>query len=633
MSWEVLTMQLKTSFFNTTVFKKSMARFWPVWGAYFGIWLLVLPVHLLSLRNYYSSAASVKHLIVGNGIATGVVMALIFGGLAAMAVWSFLYSTRSAYGTASLPLRRETLFFSNMAAGLVPILAANLIIALLSALAAADTLGLAAFGAAAEWFGAVSLTFVFFFGFGTLCAQLTGSVIVMPLVYIVLNFTAYVVEVLVRSVLSTFVFGFSYGTTGYVAGWFSPTIGYYRNIGSSPVYGEIVEGNEVTEAIVDYTFYGWGTIAAYAAVGVVFLAIALLLLRKRRMETAGEVVAVSPLKPVFRWCMALGCGLVLANILYGVAPVYNTTGAFIEMLIFMVIGAFIGWFAARMLILKSFRAFRGGWMGYGLCCAVILALMLGMRFDLFGYERYVPPADKIESVFISANGEYAHLEEPENIQRAREIHERIIAHKDEHTRDGATNGRNFGLYCRISYTLESGGANRTYDLRYDPEDTGSDVYALQGLLNCPEAIAWRKRTEFEFTQENVVYGSVDSTLTATEYSYKYELDKPGGAATASTAFMRDSVHLSAEEAWELYSTCVVPDFEDGTLGRVWIINDENYSLSVYDASVYIAAERKTADGLVEYDFIRTTPTVDSWRTNAWLEEHGIALHLLGEIEY
>ena len=83
----------------------------------------------------------------------------------------------------------------------------------------------------------------------------------------------------------------------------------------------------------------------------------------------------------------------------------------------------------------------------------------------------------------------------------------------------------------------------------------------------------------------------------------------------------------------MYSTCVVPDFEDGTLGKVWIVNDEDYIRSVYDASLYIAAERKTADGLVEYDFIRTTPTVDSWRTNAWLEDHGIALHLLGEIEY
>ena len=640
MSWEVLTMDSRTSFFNTTVFTKSMARFWPLWGAYFGIWLIILPVRLLSSRNYGDSPAVVRHLLLSNATAMGVIMALIFGGLAAMAVWSFLYSSRSACGTACLPLRRESLFFSNVAAGLAPLFAANVLIALLSALAAASTLGAAAFGAAAQWCGAASLTVLFFFGFGTLCAQLTGSVIVMPLVYIVLNFTAYIVETMVRSILSTFVYGYGYGVSGgWNLRWLSPVVGYYDGIGATPVYEEIVRGNEKYESIVDYTFYGWGTIAAYAAVGVVFLALALLLLRARRMETAGEVVAVSPLRPVFRWCMALGCGLVLAAIMHGSLPVYSPAGAFIEMLVFMIVGAFIGWFAARMLLLKSFRAFRGGWAGYGLCCAVILALMLGMRFDLFGYERYVPPEDRIGSVWISANGEYVYLKAPENIARAREIHESIIAHKDDYTRDRMPYAWNYGIYCRIGYGLKDGGdVGRIYNLRYDGDDPQGDVVALQELLNVPEAIAYRKRTEFEFTQENVVYGTVESTLTAVEYGYYNSLfSSPGAVATgtADTAdkYYRSSVTLSAEEAWELYSTCLVPDFEDGVLGKVWIVQGEDYARSVYDASISIVAERETADGYIGHDYIRTTPTVDSKRTNAWLEAHGITLHLVGETEY
>lgn len=626
-------MRSKTFFFNTTVFTKSMARFWPVWGAYFGIWLLILPVRLLSYRNYGNSAASVKHLILGNGIPMGVVMALIFGGIAAMAVWSFLYSSRSAYGTACLPLRRESLFFSNSAAGLAPMIAANLLIALLSALAATGRLGAAAaFGAAAEWCGAVSLTLVFFFGFGTLCAFLTGSIIVMPLVYLVLNFTAFVVETLVRSVISTFVFGYGYGMGGnYLFRWFSPAVGYYIAIGTSPIYEEAAQGDEVFETIVDYTFYGWGTIAAYAAVGLVLLALSLLLLRSRRMETAGEVVAVSPLKPVFRWCMALGCGLVLATIMYGATPVYDTAGAFAEMLIFMLIGAFIGWFAARMLLLKSFRVFRSGWAGFGLCCAVILALMLGMRFDLFGYERYVPAEEKIEGVWIAVNGEFVSLEAPENIARAREIHESIIAHKDDYARDSEPNGLYYWIYCRIGYNLDGGDVERLYTLRYDPEDPGSDAAALQELLNVPEAIAYRKRTEIPFTPETVVYGSVENGVMAVGHSYTYEV---GSLSTeTSTEYMRDSVTLSAEDAWELYSTCIVPDFEDGTLGKVWIIQGEDYARSVYDASVYIVAEREGADGIIEHEYIRTTPTVDSKRTNAWLEAHGVTLGLVSEMEY
>ena len=42
-------MRSKTSFFNKTLFLKSVARFWPVWGSYFVIWLIILPVVLLEL--------------------------------------------------------------------------------------------------------------------------------------------------------------------------------------------------------------------------------------------------------------------------------------------------------------------------------------------------------------------------------------------------------------------------------------------------------------------------------------------------------------------------------------------------------------------------------------------------------
>ena len=32
MSWEVRTMQSKTSYFNATLFRKNLTRFWPLWG-------------------------------------------------------------------------------------------------------------------------------------------------------------------------------------------------------------------------------------------------------------------------------------------------------------------------------------------------------------------------------------------------------------------------------------------------------------------------------------------------------------------------------------------------------------------------------------------------------------------------
>ena len=38
MNWEVLIMQLKTSCFNKTLFRKNLSRYWPLWvmASFFG---------------------------------------------------------------------------------------------------------------------------------------------------------------------------------------------------------------------------------------------------------------------------------------------------------------------------------------------------------------------------------------------------------------------------------------------------------------------------------------------------------------------------------------------------------------------------------------------------------------------
>ena len=54
MSWEVRTMKSATSssksWFYPTLWKKNMARFWPVWALYGLVWLVALPLNLMT--NY-----------------------------------------------------------------------------------------------------------------------------------------------------------------------------------------------------------------------------------------------------------------------------------------------------------------------------------------------------------------------------------------------------------------------------------------------------------------------------------------------------------------------------------------------------------------------------------------------------
>ena len=48
MSWEVRTMRSVTSYFNPTLYKKNLARFWPMWVSWLVLWLFMLPLNLVN---------------------------------------------------------------------------------------------------------------------------------------------------------------------------------------------------------------------------------------------------------------------------------------------------------------------------------------------------------------------------------------------------------------------------------------------------------------------------------------------------------------------------------------------------------------------------------------------------------
>ena len=128
-------MRSKNWSFNLSlpVLRKDLTRFWPVWGSYLAIWLLILPIPLLNdLDRDGQLLPSIHSLIVSAGSSTALVMSLIFGGLSAFAVWSYLYQGRSASLFHALPVDRDTLFRSHFAAGLGSLLGVNLVIALLT---------------------------------------------------------------------------------------------------------------------------------------------------------------------------------------------------------------------------------------------------------------------------------------------------------------------------------------------------------------------------------------------------------------------------------------------------------------------------------------------------------------------
>ncbi len=682
MNWEETTMRSKTSFFNRTLFLGGIKRFWPLWAAYLGIWILGLPLPLLrelqegGLReiDYLLTVYNTGHML-------GLVLGAIFSLFSAMAVWSFLYNARSAGGMACLPVRREGQFFSALLAGFLPLAAGNLIAALLALPVSLgggfSPLPLLVF------FCVTTLTDLFFFGFATLCAQLTGHILALPAVYAVLNFVAVAAEYLLRSVLYRFVYGMDNRYTAEpVTLWLSPPLGLSRGLEATVEYASTAE--EFTDFVryepVSVYYAGWGILLPYAAAGAVCILLALLLFRRRKMETAGDVVAVSFLRGVFRWCMALGCGLCLSAFLLLILY-FGGGSSFGVLLVSFLLGGFIGWFAGEMLLKKTFRVFRGKtWGGFGICCAVILALLLGMRFDLFGFEKRVPAMDRIEFATVYCSGNSAKLSEPESLEKLTALHRAIIADKALNHReiwDGRFGRDIASVDCRILYNLKgSGTLTRYYRLAYDagdPERIG-EAAALQDLLNIPEAIAGRQ--DFTFTESHYgssyLYGSVNVTMTAAEcaraggytdgeeyilctyqgYSpeevrsmgperrrllaletvTKYELcpDPDRLPQELGDLFVNYGFGLNEREVEALYRSSILPDLEEGALGKVWVLpgreQDEEYA-----ATIELRREYRPDEDSYREKSCTVHPTADAFRTVVWLQSRGIVLHTVEEV--
>jgi ABC-2 type transport system permease protein len=499
-------------------------------------------------------------------------------------------------------------------AGILPLLAID-VLAFIATLLVEAVYGVLYLPALLQWLALSVMLNIFFYGFASLCAQLTGNLVVLPLVYAVLNFTVYVVEWLVDRILSIFVFGF-YGS-GLTFECLSPVMGIYDHcrINSISVY----DAADKVYTVTGYYLTGWGLIICYAAVGLVLIAGALLHYKRRRMETAGDVVAVRYLKPVFKYCMALGVALCLGMLLFTlVYSNYNNEGtpAHVLLLIaFMLIGCFIGYFAAEMLMQKCFSVWRGRrrWLGYGIACLVIISLTFACEFDLFGFEKRVPAAEDVKDVLIQTSGDETDLAAPENIEDFVALHSSIIAGKAYHESE---NEYTCGVY--LVYTMKDGSTlKRSYALSYNNEAEDGDVRTLQNLINRQEAIDYRKQLDFPVTAENIDYACVD-----------YRVPSPGENEYGDY----QEIRLTAEEANELYYECILPDIDDGTLGRMWLISDEDYMNTVYACSINFECLERDSNGEYTYQNFYTVPTVDSQRTNAWLDARGVEFHTEGEFQ-
>ena len=508
-------MQSKTSFFNRILFRKNLTRFWPLWGgaSFLGcLFPLALLLHLVRNGGRFMNAANVAakplaftelyYDVVAYGLP---ILSLLYAILCAMLVWSYLYNSRSVGLMHTLPITRKgvfaTNFLSGMAMMLIPYAAVGTLCVLISlAFGAFDPAGLlmTVLGVLGESF--------FYFASATLVAFMVGNIFALPAVYFLLHFLAPLLDWL----LSTFAGNFIFGLDSYYSGaadFLSPTVYLMDRVNVDCAYEEVQLTTEFTNTsytasrLTAISLENFWLVGVYALVGAALLALAYVLYARRRSESAGDVVAVGWMKPVFRFGVAALAALLGGQALYALFWSSFQDGSYYDalpMAVCMLVAGTIGYYAASMLLAKSLRVFRGSWKGLILVAAGCIALCCVLRFDLLGISRRVPEVSRVEKLeFYAADNTYRLYpgEDDALLEQVRAVHKAIVADQD-YVRAYEDSDRRYlavsddtmaYTYIRLIYTLNNGlKVERYYDLplaKNRMKQTGTYDNLLDALIN------------------------------------------------------------------------------------------------------------------------------------------------------
>ena len=635
MNWEVRTMPSATScskgpnpWWNSTLYRKNLKRFWPIWASY-GVILLLVPLTFLLTwldRNEILDINIVAMDLLGFVSPMGLILSAVWSIVSAMVVFSYLYNSRSVQLYHALPIRREGLYLTNYLSGL-SFLVLPLGVVFLFTLAVEAVSGTLLLWPLFQWLIAQVCFALFFYSFAAFCALFVGHIVALPVFYGILNFLAFGMSQLLSELFRQFVYGYhSWPAMSQLAQWLSPFIVLYR------------EGGVRVADNGGYFYTGLAAALAYALAGLVLAAVGLLVYRVRPLETAGDVVAVKWVRPVFKYgvafCAAVTIGIFLRELFRTLLP-----GGMWPMLGLMVLGGLIGYFAAEMLLRKTFRVLRRSWKGALALCLVLTAAALTMNYDLIGFNR-APSRYNVVSVYLwgpytypsdSASHFDIYCTDSEDIEAVLALHQ-AIARDQQELQDRLEHDRYSTGYdpenpdqplvqsqnVYFSYTLADGSQlTREYTLQLystDLEDPDSVASLLNNIIKAPDAIenSYFSGVESQDAFDSLAEASVENVYNAGSQTY-------------------DSLEVLSEADRNALLAAVRSDLAAGRLGQRYLFDDKerNDTCCLADLKLSFFKTIKDPDQygqLWEHDWSTTVTIglqITATDTIACLEELGL----------
>lgn len=535
---------------SAALLRSDLIRFSPLWAAYLAVWVLLLPaVQFITLfRQGWSLDMETRRQEAVRGVlnaASGEMFATILlagaGCVFAMALFSYLTTSRSVGFAHALPLRRETLFLTHYCAGVAVFLTVHIAAALLT-LAVWAAAGVTQLWAIGAWFLSVTGQMLFFFSFAVFCAMFAGQVLAIPAFYLIYNCLAVVLTWICDAMGSLFFYGWNGLRYPAAVKWLTPVWSLIDHVYVLTQW----EGEDEWMHETGYTLEGLWAVGIYALAGLVLAALALLVYRRRASETAGDIVAVPWAKPLFRYGMGICGGMIIGIALYAVLwEQFFDDASAAAMAVSAAAGGVVCYFAAEMLLRKSFRVLKKSWRGAAVLCAALVLVCAAFGADLFGVQTRVPEPETVLEVDFSINGdaEYVNglVEDPALIEKLVAVHQTLVDQRPEsHWSDDELDESSVNF--SLTYSLKNGGMlRRSYYFVYqtaDLDDAATPAAQLAALFREPEI----QMADLRTTLERIDRVTGGEFITFSDASGRYSSEISLSAEQAQTlldAFLRD----------------------------------------------------------------------------------------------
>lgn len=442
-------MKLKTSFFDVTVFKKDITRFAPLWVLYL----------IVGFMHFFRSGIRAE--VLESMISRAGFLSFLYAMLTAQLLFGDLFDERLCHALHAIPLRREGWFLTHFTAGILFSLVPNFLISLVMM----RSLGQLWY-TALIWLLGIQLQYVFFFGLSVLCVMVSGRRLAAVAVYMIFNFFALAAAWVDDAVFLPTHYGIINRTERYIP--FLPLQGlsdesdYFSVIHSQNCPCRTWDAGEgiyvsINPANCDYSFGGFGTSWSYliilAVIGVALAIMALLLYRKRNLESAGDFIAFRSLKPVFTVAYTFCAAAFAQKVGYEMEiPFY----------LFLGVGLVVGYFTSQMLLGRSLRVFkRRNWLALALAFVLAFGGVALCETDAFGIAGWTPEAQDVESATMAL----VPMNEPTQVQQLIDLHKLLY-------QQGPPDETRYKEYMEVNirYKLKNGReVRRTYKTLRDGE--------------------------------------------------------------------------------------------------------------------------------------------------------------------